>query len=64
MCDSHRALRPVLHIVNRQLDLRLLTEVGVLEEGDTAQEVGITGALRDKTQRENKLLETSTQKRF
>lgn len=54
MAGSHRALRAVLHVVHGQLDLRLLTEVGVLEEGHTAQEVGVTSALRKETQRKHR----------
>ena len=42
---SYRALRAVLDIVDGQFDLRLLVDVGVLEEGDAAEEDGVTGAL-------------------
>ena len=42
---SHRALGAVLHVVHQQLDLRLLSDERVLEEGDAAQEDGVTGAL-------------------
>lgn len=42
---TYRALRAVLHVVHGQLHLRLLRDVGVLEEGDAAEEDGVAGAL-------------------
>lgn len=41
----YRVLRAVLHVIDSQLHLRLLVDAGVLEEGDAAEEDGITGAL-------------------
>ncbi len=42
---SYRALWAVLDVVDGQLHLRLLVDVGLLEEGDAAEEDGVTGAL-------------------
>lgn len=42
---SYHALRAVLDIVDGQFHLRLLVDVGLLEEGDAAEEDGVTGAL-------------------
>lgn len=42
---AYRALRAVLHIVDGQLQLCQLVDVGVLEEGDAAEKDGVTGAL-------------------
>lgn len=42
---SYRALRAVLDVIDGQLHLRLLVDVGLLEEGDAAEEDGVTGAL-------------------
>lgn len=41
----HRALRAILHVVDGELHLGLLVDVGLLEEGDAAEEDGVTGAL-------------------
>lgn len=43
--QPYRALRAVLDVVHGQFDLRLLVDVGLLEEGDAAEEDGVTGAL-------------------
>lgn len=48
-CCSYRALRAVLHVVHGQFDLRQVVDVGVLEEGDAAEEHGVTGALWRET---------------
>lgn len=51
--EVYRALRAVLDIIHGQFQLRLLADVGLLEEGDAAEEDGVTGALktgRDKKQ--------------
>lgn len=42
---ANRALRAILYIVDRKLDLSLLSDHGVLKEGDAAQVDGITGGL-------------------
>lgn len=42
---SYRALRPVLDVVDGQFHLRLLVEVGLLEEGNATEEDGVTGSL-------------------
>lgn len=42
---SYRALRAVLDVVDGQFHLRLLVDVGLLEEGDAAEEDGVTGTL-------------------
>lgn len=43
---TYRAQRAVLHVVHRQLHLRVLADVGVLEKGDAAEVGGVTAALR------------------
>lgn len=48
---TYRALRAVLHVVHGQLHLRVLADVGVLEEGDAAEEGGVVGALRTQHNR-------------
>lgn len=42
---TYRALRAVLHIIHSELHLRVLADVGALEEGDAAEESGVTAAL-------------------
>jgi len=41
----YRALGAVLHVVDRELDLRLLSDQRVLKERHAAQEDWVTGAL-------------------
>lgn len=43
---SYRALRAVLDVVDGQFHLRLVVDVGLLEEGDAAEEDGVVGSLR------------------
>ena len=66
MRDSHRALRTVLHVIHRQLQLGLLSDVGVLEEGNTAQEDGVTGALcrKAETEKEGTVSNTVNQRKL
>lgn len=45
---SYRALGAVFDVVDSQFNLRLLVDVGLLEEGDAAEEDGVTGALLTK----------------
>lgn len=49
---AHRALGAVLHIVDRELDLSLLSDQRVLKERYAAQEDRVTGTLEKKTERE------------
>lgn len=49
---AYRALCAVLYIVDRKLDLSLLSDQRVLKERHTTQEDGVTGAL--KTERDKK----------
>lgn len=44
----YRALRAVFHIIDRQLDLSLLSDHRVLKEGHAAQVDRVTGALQTK----------------
>lgn len=48
----YRSLRAVLHIIDRELDLSLLSDQRVLKEGYTAQEDGVAGALKTETHRQ------------
>lgn len=48
----YRSLRAVLYIIDRQLDLSLLSDQRVLKEGYTAQEDGVAGALKTETHRQ------------
>ncbi len=41
----YRALRAVLNVIDSQFHLRLLVDVGILEEGNAAEKDGVTGAL-------------------
>lgn len=43
---GYRALWAVLYVVDWKLDLRLLSDQRVLKESYTAQEDGVTGALK------------------
>lgn len=43
---TYRAQRAVLHVVHRQLHLRVLADAGVLEKGHAAEVGGVTAALR------------------
>lgn len=52
MILDYRALRAVLHIIDRKLDLSLLSDHRVLKERDATQEDGVIGALRTETNRE------------
>lgn len=45
-CLVYRSLCAVLHVIDGQLDLSLLSDHGVLKEGHAAQVDGVTGALR------------------
>lgn len=49
---AYRALRAVLYIIDRKLDLSLLSDQRVLKEGYTAQEDRVTGALKTETDRQ------------
>lgn len=52
---AYRALGAVLYIVDRKLDLSLLSDQRVLKERYTAQEDRVTGALKTETEGEVKL---------
>ena len=56
---AHRALRAVLHIIDRKLDLSLLSDQRVLKERHAAQEDRVTGALKTKTERGELVLKSS-----
>ncbi len=49
---AHRALRAVLHIIDRELDLSLLSDQRVLKERHAAEEDRVTGALRTERETE------------
>lgn len=44
----YRSLWTVFHIIDRQLDLGLMGNQRILEEGNAAQEDGIAGALKKR----------------
>lgn len=59
---AHRALGAVFDIVDRKLDLGLLSDQRVLKERHTAQEDGVTGSLKTEreTERDEMVLKSPT----
>lgn len=53
--ESYCALGTVLHIVDRKLDLSLLSDHRVLKECYTAQEDRVTGPLQERVRRMKKV---------